>query len=98
MEHLIIYFRHGIRDIIPYSDFIANVRPVLDERGLGQYLGDDMAIDGGDTEGIFSCHNARSLFDFLKEDLSRLKFMAGAKVTFVHGELDSGAPTEEFYI
>lgn len=97
-EHLVIYFEHGIRDIIPYSEFIAGIRPTLKDRGLGEYLGDDMAIDGGDAEGVFSCSSARGLFHFLKEPLSKLNFMTGAKVTLIFGELESGAPTHEFHI
>ena len=97
MEHLVIDFRHEIRDIIPFCDFIANVRSALESNGLGQYLYDDMAIDGGDAEVFFSCHSASALFEFLKDDLSKLGFMAGAKVTFVYGALDSGAPADEFH-
>lgn len=97
-EHLVIDFRHDIRDIIPYCEFVTSVRSVIEERGLGEYLGDDMAIDGGDAEGVFSCSSARELFNFLKKPLSNLTFMAGAKVTLVFGELESGASTEEFFV
>jgi hypothetical protein len=98
MEHVIIYFTHGIRDIIPYSEFIEKVRPILDENEIGKYLGDDMAIDGGDAEGVFSCQSAQTLFDLIRVDLETLSFMRNAKVTFVFGELDSGAHQKEFFI
>ena len=96
MEHLVIYFKHGIRDITPYSEFIERVRSSLLENGLGEYLGDDMAIDGGDAEGIFSCTNAATLFNHLRTDLCQLPFMRGAKITFVFGSIDTGAPQEAF--
>lgn len=96
MEHLVIYFKHGIRDIIPYSEFIERVRSRLSENALGEYLGDDMAIDGGDAEGIFSCTSAAALFNHLRNDLCLLSFMKGAKITFVFGCLGTGAPQEEF--
>jgi hypothetical protein len=98
MEHRVIYFKHGIRDIIPYSKFIEKVRPVLKENGIGEYIGDDMAIDGGDAEGVFSCWSARALFEFIRDDLDNLSFMRGARVTFILGELDSGVAHEEFNI
>lgn len=98
MEHLVLYFRHGMRDVIPYSDFIVGIQPILEERKLGEYLGDDMAIDGGDAEGIFSCPNAKELFEFLRGRLAQFGFMSGAKVTLVYGEVGSGAATEEFLI
>lgn len=98
MEHLTIYFTHDIRDILPYSDFIAKVRPAIEASGVGEYLGDDMAIDGGDAQGVFACRSARALFEFIRPQLSQLAFMKGAKVTFVFGALDSDADREEFYI
>ena len=98
MEHLTIYFTHDIRDILPYSDFIAKVRPVIETEGIGEYLGDDMAIDGGDATGIFVCHSARVLFDTIGPELRKLPFMKGAKITFIFGALDSDARREEFYI
>ena len=96
MEHIVIYFKHGIRDIIPYSEFIERVRPNLLKNGLGEYLGDDMAIDGGDAEGVFSCTNAAALFEHLRTDLCQLSFMKGAKITFVFGSIDTDAPQKEF--
>ncbi len=98
MEHLTIYFKHGIKDVIPYSDFIASIRLIIEEKNLGEYLEDDMAIDGGDAEVVFSCQNAESLFEFIKTDLTKLACMKGAKVTFVFGELDSNAPIQQFYL
>ena len=96
MEHLSIHFRHDIKAIIPFSEFVQKARVEIEGRSLGQYLGDDMAIDGGDAEAIFSCRDARSLFDYLADDLSKLSFMAGATVQFIFGEPDSNAPRDEY--
>ncbi|WP_061540341.1 hypothetical protein [Collimonas fungivorans] len=98
MEHLVIYFRHGMRDIIPYSEFISKYRISMVECGIGEYLGDDMAIDGGDAEGIFAGPSSKELFAFIKQDLCALSFMKGAKVTLVFGELEEDNPKEEFFI
>ena len=98
MEHLVIEFRHGIRDVIPYSEFISKCRIAMAECGIGEYLGDDMAIDGGDAEGVFAGQSSKQLFAFIRHDLCALPFMAGAKVTFVFGALEQGNPTEEFFI
>lgn len=91
MEHLLIYFEHDIRDISPYYDFVAAVRDTIAEEGLGKYLWDDMAIDGGDATAVFAAPSARKLFEFLRNDLAKLRCMKGAKVTFVYGDLDAGA-------
>ncbi|OHX21402.1 hypothetical protein [Chromobacterium sphagni] len=98
MEHVIINFKHGIRDIIPYSEFIDKLRPILERNGAGEYLGDDMAIDGGDAEAVFSCHSAQTLYGIILGDLELLPFMRGAKVTFVFGALDLDVPQEEFFM
>lgn len=98
VEHLVIYFSHGIRDIILYSDFISKYRSAIAACGIGEYLGDDMAIDGGDAEGVFAGPSSKKLFEFIKQDLCALRFMKGAKVTLVFGDLDEGSPQEEFLI
>lgn len=98
MEHLIIYFKHGIRDVRPYMQFIEEQRGKLAVNELGEYLGDDMAIDGGDAEAVFAARDARLLFGFLKQDLAKLNFMKGARVTLIHGELGTGADEESFCI
>lgn len=98
MEHLVINFKHGIRDIIPFTEFIIKYRGALAENETGEYLGDDMAIDGGDAEGVFAGPSCRKLFDFIKQDLCALPFIKGAKVTLVFGELDANSSTEEFFV
>lgn len=98
MEHVTICFTHGVRDIISYCEFIEKICPILAKSGVGKYLGDDMAIDGGDAEAIFSCQSSQTLFDIISGYLEPLPFMRGAKVTFVFGELDSDAHREVFFI
>lgn len=91
MQHLIINFTHQIQDVIPFCQFIEGIRPVLSEAKIGHYVGDDMAIDGGDAEAIFSGADARSLLSFLEPHLRKLPFLRNAQVTLVFGALDSGA-------
>jgi hypothetical protein len=98
VEHLVIYFKHGIQDIVPYSDFISKYRISMAASGVGEYLGDDMAIDGGDAEGVFAGPSSKKLFEFIKQDLCALSFMRGAKVTLVFGDLDEGSLKEDFFI
>ena len=96
MEHLRIYFRHDLQAIQPYCEFVERTRCRLADYCLGEYLGDDMAIDGGDAEALFACPDARALFAFLHEDLKALDFMAGATIQLIHGALTSDAVVEEF--
>ena len=98
MEHVTINFKHGIQDIIPYTDFVLMIKSELEKNSLGEYLGDDMAIDGGDAEAIFSCASAKKLFEFIKNDLVSFSFMGGAEVTFTYGDLESNSLEQKFNI
>lgn len=98
MEHLILHFGHGIQDIIPYSEFIQTIRPLLAQGQLGEYLGDDMAIDGGDAEAIFAGKDARALYVFLTPYLRKLRFLQGAQVRLIFGPLDGDSEVEEFVL
>lgn len=98
MQHLILYFEHDIRDIIPYSHFIQEIRGVLADATLGEYLGDDMAIDGGDAEAIFASPDVRALLAFLAPRLRTLHFLHQAKVKLVFGPLESNSEFEEFVL
>lgn len=93
MQHLIIEFQHSIRDVILYCEFIQKLKPLLQEGFIGSYLGDDMAIDGGDAKAMFECSDARILFKFISPLLKELSFMQNAKVTLVFGEVDSSTET-----
>ena len=96
MEHLSIYFKHEIEDISTYTEFVLKVKSKLERNLLGTYLGDDMAIDGGDAEALFASTSAKELFDFIRSDLNSLHFMQGAKITFTLGDLGANAPEETF--
>jgi hypothetical protein len=98
MEHLILQFEHDIRDLIPYSEFVQAVRPDLAQKNLGEYLGDDMAIDGGDAVATFASPDVHSLFDYLVPLMRELPFLREARITFVFGPLESDAKREQFIL
>jgi hypothetical protein len=93
MQHLIFAFEHRIEDIIPYSEFVQKLRPLLHANKLGSYVGDDMAIDGRDAEAVFAGDDVQALFAFVAPRLKQLPFMRDATATLVLGALDCGAET-----
>lgn len=93
MQHLIVAFKHDLKDVILYCEFVEKLKPVLREQGVGGYLEDDMAIDGGDAEAIFECPDARTLLQLISPLLKNLPFMSDATITLVFGELDGAAET-----
>jgi hypothetical protein len=91
VENVVLYFKHGIQDIIPYSNAVGRFRKILSESQAGEYVEDDMAIDGGDAEALFRGPSADAIFENIAPVLKELPFMRGAKVTLVYGALGSGA-------
>ncbi len=96
VQHVILYFKHDIRAIIPFSEAVQRIRRLLAGTGIGEYVEDDMAIDGGDAEAILCGPDARILYETISPALSELLFLHGAKVTFVYGPLHTGAPEMTF--
>lgn len=93
MQHVIVYFNHKIQDLIPWCEFIERLRLELDCSGAGEFVGDDMAIDGGDCEAIFRGADANALYEYLRPHLLPLSFLnsTATRVALVYGELESSA-------
>lgn len=96
MQHVVLYFKHDIQDIIPYCEAVKRIRQVLSDTGTGEYVEDDMAIDGGDAEAVLRGSSADVLYETISPVLKELSFMQGASVTLVYGSLDSGSPETTF--
>lgn len=90
-QSVVLYFKHGIRDIMPYSRAVQRIRELLAENGAGEYVEDDMAIDGGDVEAILRGPNADTIYETIQPILTELPFMRGAQVTLVYGPLGDGS-------
>lgn len=95
MQNVVVYFKHDIRDIISYSDAVRRIRELLAENGAGEYMEDDMAIDGGDAEAILRGPNADAIWDTIQPVLTELPFMRGAQVTLIYGPIGDGSPEKK---
>ncbi len=98
MQHVIIDFKHKIQDLIPWSEFIQRLRAELNTNGIGEFIGDDMAIDGGDCEAVFCGADADALWEYLWPQLLPLSFINAAttRINLVYGALESSARTKSF--
>jgi hypothetical protein len=96
VQHVVLYFKHDIRAIIPYYDAVERIRQLLSETRAGEYVEDDMAIDGGDAEVVLRGPSADVLYETIFPILKDLSFMRGARVTLVYGSLGSGYPETMF--
>lgn len=96
MQHVTLYFKHDIQDIIPYSDAVTRIRQLLSDTAAGEYVEDDMAIDGGDAKAVLRGLSADTLYETISPVLRELPFLHGAKVTLVYGSLGAGAAEKSF--
>jgi hypothetical protein len=98
VQHLILYFEHGIEDIIPWCTLIEKLQPQLAQTGAGEFESDDMAIDGGDCEAIFRGTDVRELFAALLPHFQSLSFLRKPTTTveLVFGEIDSSSERQAF--
>jgi hypothetical protein len=71
---------------------------MLADTGVGEFVGDDMAIDGGDAEAVFRGADADLLYATISPVLKELPFMRNAKVTLIYGSLNAGAPEKTFEV
>lgn len=98
MEHLVLMFEHGIQDVISYCQFIERIKPQLAEGKVGSYIGDDMAIDGGDAEAVFASKDVRALYEFLVPHLLQLPFMRKAQVRLVYGPIEGDSRQQQLIL
>ncbi|MBT2326937.1 hypothetical protein J7E62_32070 [Variovorax paradoxus] len=98
MQHLVVFFDHRLHDLVPWCEFIRELGPLLAESETGEFIGDDMAIDGGDCEAVFKGPDAKALLDFLLPRLQSLPFPnnPSTRIELVYGELESVAPRKSF--
>lgn len=98
MQHLVLYFTHTIRDISPWCTFIENLQPQLANSGIGQFDSDDMAIDGGDCEAVFTAADAKALLAFLLPHFQTLVFLQKptTRVELVFGALEGTSERQIF--
>jgi hypothetical protein len=96
MQHVIVYFEHTIQDLIPWCEWVQQMKPELVSSGTGEFVGDDMAIDGGDCEAVFRGTDADALYEFLRPRLLSLSFLntPATRVELVYGDHESSANTK----
>lgn len=85
-EHsVIIYFNYGLPEIEPLFELEAKLMKVLEETGVGEYDGNEIADDNSDGSFYMYGPHAGALFLTIKTLLEATPFMKGAKVCLRYG-------------
>ena len=95
-QAVIIYFNYGLEEDEPFYDLSARLRMLVDESGLGEYDGHEMAMDNSDGSFYMYGPDAKKLFELVKETIERISFMAGANVILRLGPPETGAKEISF--
>jgi len=95
-QAVIIYFNYGLEEDEPFYKLSARLRELVDESGLGEYDGHEMAMDNSDGSFYMYGPDAKKLFELVKETIEKVSFMAGAHVVLRMGPSEKGVKEVSF--
>ena len=91
---VIINFDYGKRDLSAYFEARDKLRAVIDKAQVGEFEGNEIAVDRSDGSFFMCGPDADSLFNAIKATLKEIPFMAGATVTKLYGPPEDGVREE----
>lgn len=90
-EHaVIVHFRYGSKDLQPLFKLEEQLRTVIAKAGVGEYDGNEVAVDGSNGYLYMYGPDADRLFETVKPILESASFMRGAKVKKRYGPPKDG--------
>ena len=97
-EHaLIVKFNYGYKDLNKLFELEDKLKTVISNAGVGEYDGNEIAIDGKDGSLYMYGQNADNLYKVVKPILEATPFMKGAKVKLRYGPPKDGV-REKIYV
>jgi hypothetical protein len=97
-QAVIIAFNYGIEDDEPFYDLSDKLRRVVDESGIGEYDGHEMAMDNSDGSFYMYGPDAKKIYEVIKNTIEKTPFMAGAQVTLILGPPEVGVKKVSFIL
>jgi hypothetical protein len=86
-EHaVLVHFAYGSRDLGPMFALEDQLERAINEARVGEYDGNEIAVDGSDATLYMYGPDADRLFAVVKPILESAAFMRGAKVVLRYGE------------
>ena len=96
-EHaVIVYFEYGLPDLSELRALESKLESEIERLGLGEYDGDEIAIDLSDGMFFMYGPNADDLFNGIKPILQKTAFTRNAKVKLRYGPPEDGV--KEIYV
>jgi hypothetical protein len=87
-QAVIVQFEYGSKDWSPFFDFEKELNTAIANAGVGEYDGNELAVDGSDGSLYFYGPDADKLFAVVKAQLSKAKFMKKIRVTVRYGSVN----------
>lgn len=98
-EHsVIIHFNYNLDDLSPLYDLKDRLESIIDEKGVGEYDGHEIATDYSDGFLYMYGTNAEALFKAIQPVLDNTPFIKGATARLIFGMPGSGAKEIEVEI
>lgn len=89
-QAVIIDFNYGIQGLDSLFTLEDELEGVINEKQLGEYDGNEVALDYSDGKLFIYGPDAKKLFDGIKPILDKTSFMKGARVRLRFGPAEDG--------
>jgi hypothetical protein len=97
-QAVIIEFNYGLYEDEPFYELSAKLCDLVEESGLGEYDGHEIAMDNKDGSFYMYGPDAKKLYEVVRETIERTPFMKGANIRLRFGPPEIGAKEISFIL
>lgn len=98
-EHaVIVRFDYGKTDLDPLFELERRLENAINESKVGEYDGNEIAVDGSDGTLYMYGPNGDSLLSVIQPIIESIEFMNGANITVRYGPPEDGVTQREITI
>jgi len=95
-QAVIIVFNYGLEEDESFYELSDKLRTEVDESGLGEYDGHEIAMDNSDGSFYMYGPDAKKLYEVIKKTIEKTPFMEGAHVILRFGPPEPGVKEISF--
>ena len=97
-QAVIIEFNYGLEEDEPFYDLSDKLRAVVEESGLGEYDGHEIAMNNSDGSFYLYGPDAKQLYEAVRDTIEKTPFMAGANIRLRLGPPEDGVKEVSFIL